>query len=59
VTPDARYAVSATDVYWVADGGLVGRLPIAGPVQALSPTGKTLYVVVDGGVGEVDLSLFP
>jgi hypothetical protein len=59
VTPDGRWAISASTVYWVADGGVVGPLPITGEVQAIDATGHSLYVATDGGIGEVDLTQFP
>lgn len=59
VTPDGRWAISATNVYWVADGGVVGPLPVAGSVQAIDSAGHTLYLATDGGIGTVDLQSFP
>jgi hypothetical protein len=58
VTPDGRLALSTTKVYRVSDGALLGALPTAGSVQAVSPDGLTLYVATPGAIATVDLGVY-
>ncbi len=51
-------ATSTTKVYRVSDGLLLGTLPVAGAVQAVSPDGQTLYVSTPGAIATVDLSAY-
>ena len=58
VTPDSQLAISATQVYRVADGAPLGDIA-AGPVQAVSPDGQTLYVAhPDGTLSAIDLAAY-
>jgi len=45
-------------VYRVSDGALIGILPVAGSVQAVSPDGATLYVSTPGAIAKLDLSTY-
>lgn len=56
VTPDGGLAFSADTVYRVADGAVVGTLPVTSPVQATSPDGTTLYLAGGGSITKVDLT---
>ncbi len=58
VTSDGRLAVSATNVYRVSDGAMLGTLSPGGEVQAASPDGHTLFVATDSGIATVDLTTF-
>ena len=58
VTSDGRLAVSATTIYRVSDGAMLGALSPGGEVQAASPDGHTLFVATDSGIATVDLTTF-
>ena len=58
VTADSRLAISATKVYRVTDGALLGTLSTSGSVQAASPDGSTLYLATPNGIASVDLEAF-
>jgi hypothetical protein len=58
VTRDNRLAISATAVYRASDGTKLGALPVTAAAQALSPDGKSLYVVSGGALQTVDLTTY-
>jgi hypothetical protein len=55
VTPNGRWALSATRVYRVADGSPVAALPVSCVVQIVSPDGERLYCASSSGITKIDL----
>jgi hypothetical protein len=58
VTPDARLAISSSNVYAVSSGALLGALPFTSSVQAASADSTTLYLVNGGTISKVDLTAY-
>jgi hypothetical protein len=58
VTPDARLAISSSNVYAVSSGALLGALPFTSSVQAASADSRTLYLVNGRTISTVDLAAY-
>ncbi len=57
-TPDKRLAISASTVYAVSSGAVLGSLPFTSSVQAVSPDSTTLYLAGSGSISKVNLTAF-
>lgn len=58
ISADGALATSSTKVYRLADGLVLGTLPVSGAIQAAGPDGKTVYVYTTTGITKVDLSAY-
>ena len=56
VTADGALATSSTKVYRMADGSMLGTLPVSGALQAAGPDARTVYVYTGTAITKVDLS---